>query len=163
AQQTNLNFAVISDSGAQTGSGSYEQGDTSIGDIRIGGYNFGTSTLASAYLPPQVNNYSIAGDFDFNTNQVFNIGSTYDLWTVTAHEFGHALGLLHSTTTSSDVMWGSYNTLKTSLNTDDSNGIKAIYGTLPADGTNTGFSSATDLSSQIDPTTLAAVVTGQDL
>src|SRR5438445_3920600 len=37
AQQTNLNFAVISDSGAQTGSGSYEQGDTSIGDIRIGG------------------------------------------------------------------------------------------------------------------------------
>ncbi len=77
AQQTNLNFAVIPDSGAASGSGSYQQGDSTFGDIRVGGYSFGNSTLAQAYLPPSVNNYSIAGDIQFNTGQTFNIGSTY--------------------------------------------------------------------------------------
>src|SRR5258708_5816576 len=67
AQQTNINFAVIADSGAASGSGSYMQGDPTMGDIRIGGYNFGSSTLADAYMPPPVDNYSIAGDITFNT------------------------------------------------------------------------------------------------
>jgi hypothetical protein len=52
AQQANINFAVVSDSGAPTGSGTYVQGDPKMGDIRIGGYNFGSNTLASAYQPP---------------------------------------------------------------------------------------------------------------
>src|SRR5581483_10019321 len=61
AQQANINFAVVNDNGAASGSGSYQQGDPGFGDIRIGGYNFGNSSLASAYQPPQQNNYSIAG------------------------------------------------------------------------------------------------------
>jgi hypothetical protein len=52
AQQANLNFTVVADSGVPIGSGNYEQGDLTTGDIRIGGYNFGTSTLAAAYMPP---------------------------------------------------------------------------------------------------------------
>src|SRR5262245_2534139 len=84
AQQENLNFTIVSDSGAVTGFGSYEQGDPTIGDIRIGGYNFGTGTLAATYLPPPANTYSIAGDMAFNTGQPFNIGGTYDLFTVAA-------------------------------------------------------------------------------
>src|SRR5205807_2809369 len=56
AQQTNLNFSVITDNGAQIGAGNYQQGDPNMGDIRIGGYNFQSSTLAAAYLPPPVNN-----------------------------------------------------------------------------------------------------------
>ena len=80
AAQTNINFAVVADNGAANGSGSNQQGDPNFGDIRIGGYNFNSTTLAQAYMPPPVNNYSIAGDIVFNTGQAF--GSTYDLYTV---------------------------------------------------------------------------------
>ena len=84
------------DDGAPEGSGADEQGNPGFGDIRIGGYNFGSSTLALTYQPPPANNFSIAGDMTFNTGQSFNIGSTYDLFTVAMHEFGHALGLNES-------------------------------------------------------------------
>src|SRR5437763_1247201 len=38
AQFSNLNLDIVTDSGASTGSGSYQQGDPQFGDIRIGGY-----------------------------------------------------------------------------------------------------------------------------
>ena len=55
-----------------------------MGDIRIGGYNYGpgVSTLAWSFQPPPVNNTSLAGDIQFNTGEAFNIGATYDLNTV---------------------------------------------------------------------------------
>ncbi len=126
AAATNINFLLVSDSGAAIGSGSYQQGSTTIGDIRIGGYNFGNSNLAEALYPPPDNNYSAAGDIAFNTGATFNISDTYDLFTVAAHEFGHALGLGHSTTTGAQ-MYATYNTIKTTLHSDDQNGIRHIY------------------------------------
>ncbi len=61
AQQTNINFAVVTDNGTAEGSGANEQGDPGFGDIRIGGYNFNCSTLALTSLPPPGNNYSAPG------------------------------------------------------------------------------------------------------
>jgi len=55
----------------------------------------------------------------------------YDVQSVFAHEFGHGVGLGHSSTNSA-TMWAttsSGSTAKRSLELDDKNGIKAIYGT----------------------------------
>ncbi|HXG12034.1 MAG TPA: matrixin family metalloprotease [Gemmataceae bacterium] len=167
AQQANINFAVVADSGADSGAGDYQQGDPTFGDIRIGGYNYGCPTLAMAYMPPPVNNYSIAGDFTFNTGQVWNLGTNYDVFTVAMHEFGHALGLGHSTS-SSAAMYSSYNGVKNGLSSDDINGIRAIYGARPNDAfdaaaSNGSFSAATNITSLIDSTSLTALVTGLDI
>jgi hypothetical protein len=163
AQQTNVNFSVVSDDGAAIGSGNYQQGDPNHGDIRIGGYQEGSGCsqpLASAYMPPPLNNYDIAGNITFNTSQAFNIGMTYDLFTVAAHEFGHALGLYHSADTTA-VMYGAYNGTATGLASDDISGIRAIYSSgnprTQDGGTNNSFSTATSIT--IDPTALTAQVT----
>jgi hypothetical protein len=168
AQQANLNFSIVADSGVVSGSGNYEQGDPTMGDIRIGGYNFGSSTLASAFMPPPGNNYSIAGDIQFNTGQVWAIsGGTYDLFTVAAHEFGHALGLLHSSTPQA-IMYGAYNMRKTALTSDDVAGIQSIYGARQPDrydasAPNSGAATASDLNPVINPNSLTALVNNLDI
>jgi hypothetical protein len=171
AQATNLNFVVVPDDGEPSGAGPDQQGDPGFGDIRIGGYNFGNSTLARAFLPPPVNNFSIAGDIEFNTGQGFSIGATYDLFSVATHEIGHALGLYHSGIASA-VMYASYNGAKAGLSSDDVQGIEGIYsGGKPrgmdrfesGGATNNGFATATDITSRIDPTTRTGVVTGLDI
>ena len=168
AQQTNINFAVVSDNGTAAGSGSYQQGDPGFGDIRIGGFNFGNTTLAQAYLPPPVNNYSIAGDIQINTSVTFNVGTQYDLFTVMVHEFGHALGLNHSTTTTA-CMYATYNGVDSALNADDISGIKAIYsaGAVRAKDAN-DLAAANETTSTaklvtLDTTSKALVINGMDL
>jgi hypothetical protein len=165
AQQTNLNFSVVSESGPDEGSGNSQQGNPAFGDIRISGFDFGCSALGMAYMPPQDNNYSIAGDIAFNTAQTFNLGSTFDLFTVAAHEIGHALGLYHSESMYA-VMCPTYWTTFTALGSDDSAGIRALYSNGNArsydafNGTNTSFSAAAKLSSLINANTLTTLETG---
>ncbi len=144
-------------------------GAPNFGDIRIGGYNFGDSTLALTTLPPQVNNFSLAGDVMFNTGQSFNINQTYDLFTVAMHEFGHALGLGESGVSGS-VMWGTYVGVKKSLATDDIEGIQSLYaGARTADAYNShGASNATSstaasINTLINTSTLTALVPNLDI
>src|SRR5439155_350334 len=71
AEQANINFTVGSDNGQAIGQGSYQQGDANHGDVRFGGYNYGTGTqpVATAFMPPPANNYDIAVEVKFNTGK----------------------------------------------------------------------------------------------
>jgi matrixin len=172
ASQTNLNFALVPDDGAPAGSGVDQQGDPEFGDIRIGGFNVGSqwTSLAEAAYPPPANNYSIAGDVIFNTAYSFNIGSTFDLYTVAAHEIGHALGMDHSSSTTA-VMYPVYNGADIFLGPDDIAGVRSIYSNSnarAADAYDAGtgdnsFATAANIKPTIDPNALTAVVNNLDI
>jgi hypothetical protein len=169
AQQTNVNFVVVPDDGAPAGAGAYQEGDPNHGDIRIGGYNFGNSTVAWSYQPPPVNNQSLAGDIQFNTGMPFNIGSTYDLFTVAAHEIGHSLGLGESSYSSAATEWPIYTNVKPSLSPDDIAGIRSIYsanGPRTPDfygALNSTIVTAASLTSLLDPLSQTALVPNLDI
>jgi hypothetical protein len=169
AAQTNINFAVVADNGSPEGSGSYEQGDPAMGDIRISGYNFGNSALAMAMQPPPANNYSIAGDFAFNTGQNFNINNTYDLYTVALHEFGHALGMDHSSAGTNAAMYPNYTGVKPGLSSDDIAGIRNIYSSNAPrsydayNGANNSFAAASNVNAVINSTSESGVVSNLNL
>jgi hypothetical protein len=172
AAQTNLNITVVADNGADSGSGNYEQGDPNFGDIRIGGFDMQDSNaLALGYMPPPVNNFSVAGDITFNTGQIFNInGLDYDLYTVALHEFGHAFGLDHSATTAA-VMYPTYQGADYGLYADDVAGIRAIYSQgnarspdpFDAAAGNGTFAAASDITSYINGITDTALLTNLDV
>jgi hypothetical protein len=165
AQEANINFAVVPDDGAPIGSGLFQQGDPGMGDIRIGGYNFNNSTLAMADMPPPLNNFSLAGDITFNTGQPWNIGSTYDLFSVAAHEIGHTLGLGESSVAQA-VMYPVYSGARLGLGSDDVAGIQTIYGgarspdAFDAASSNNSLTTASNISSLIDPVALTALLSG---
>lgn len=151
----NVNFAQVSDDGETSGSGNYQQGSPTIGDIRIGGFNQGSGTLATTIFPPPANGRSDSGDIFFNTSQPFQIGSTYDLESVMIHEVGHALGLDHSSD-SGAAMYPGYNGVHQYLNSDDVAGIRSVWGPRQEDyittnNANTIASHAANLTSFQNP------------
>lgn len=113
--------------------------DGSSGDIVIrfvsdnhgDGYPFDGpgSVLAHAFYPS--NPDPIRGDAHFDDAETWTVrvptGSGFDLVTVAAHEFGHSLGLRHSTD-SSALMWPYPANHGRFLSPDDIAGIQSLYG-----------------------------------
>lgn len=92
-----------------------------------------SGVLAHAYYPPP-NGGDIAGDTHFDDAENWTIGGAgTDLCTVAAHEFGHALGLAHSTVQGS-LMYPYYGGPACALTQDDIDGIQQIYGAPPTAG-----------------------------
>ena len=133
----NLNLSLVSDDGLPLGTSGDQQGDSRFGDIRIGAVPLPSGVLAETFLPPPANGGTDAGDIILNSTVSWQVNSNYDLMTVVAHEFGHALGLGESTV-SSAVMYGTYNGIKQALASDDIAGIQSIYGAPQFDQFNTG-------------------------
>ena len=99
-----------------------------------GSHYSGTTNSARAYII--FNSLNSWGIHDNNSS------SPYDFKRVALHEVGHTLGLNHSGTTAS-IMYYLYQNV-TTLQTDDINGIRAIYG-LTDDHSNS-HSNATAIS-----------------
>ena len=144
-QVANINLVQVSDNGTPIGGGGYQQGDPAMGDIRISGLTsaaLGTGLLAYTLLPPPINGGSGPGDIIVNTSQPWQINSDYDLLTVAIHEFGHALGMDHSSISTAD-MYATYNGIKQSLTADDTAGIDSIYGPRQPDVFMANFNNST--------------------
>jgi hypothetical protein len=157
---TNVNLALVSDDGAAEGASGEQQDDPRFGDIRIGAVPLSSGVLAVTFVPPPVNGGTQAGDILLNSNVDWQINSNYDLMTVVAHEFGHALGLGESSV-STAVMYGTYNGIKQSLTSDDIAGVDSLYGTRQYDQFNTGnqhnntYTTATNINSYISNAQIA--------
>jgi hypothetical protein len=88
-----------------------------------------SGVLAHAYYPPPGGG-ALAGDTHFDEAETWSINlpaTGIDLITVAAHEFGHALGLAHSTIQGA-LMYAYYGGPHRQLESDDIAGIRALYG-----------------------------------
>ena len=142
-----IQLAQVFDNGAAVGIYGHQQDDPRFGDIRIGGFSQGNANqLAFTFYPPALNGGTDAGDIFFNTDQPWQTnGSGWDLETVAIHEFGHALGMAHSTVNTAE-MYAYYTYTGQQLSTDDIQGIQAIYGAAVADPDNNTLATAIDIT-----------------
>lgn len=135
----NINIVQVADGPYDEDARGLSQGDPRFGDIRFGAYSFSASnggldqtTLAQTAFPPPQGS-TLAGDVQINTNLGFSVdGSKFDLYSVLLHETGHSLGLNHPSN-SAEVMYGSYEGVRSGLAPGDIAGIQSIYGARQLD------------------------------
>ncbi|MGH3693118.1 MAG: matrixin family metalloprotease [Pseudonocardiaceae bacterium] len=91
-------------------------------------------TLAHAFFPPP-NGGEIAGDAHFDEAETWSVripipANRFDLQMLATHEFGHSLGLDHSTVAGAIMRpFFQAGTSQRFLHQDDIDGIRSIYGT----------------------------------
>jgi hypothetical protein len=107
----------------------FAQGDH--GDGLNNAFDGAGGVLAHAFFPPP-NGGDIAGDAHFDDAEIWSVtvpvpAGRFDLVTVAAHEFGHSLGLAH-TTVAGALMFPTHSGPQRFLHDDDRAGIQSIYG-----------------------------------
>ena len=133
AAVTNVNVGLVPDSGLPFGSSGAVQGDGRFGDVRVGAAPLSAGVVASA-SPFSWTGTTFSGDLLFNSTRLFGIGNcpgSYDVFSIAAHEAGHALGLDHSDAAGS-VMNEAYS-YHTGLSAGDVANIQALYGARAPD------------------------------
>jgi hypothetical protein len=85
--------------------------------------------IAHTYYPANPNPEPIAGDMHLNDSMAWGIGTKTDLFSVTLHELGHALGLGHSDN-QNDVMYPYYK-MVSGLTADDIAAVQTLYAAQP--------------------------------
>ncbi len=121
----NITFMQVVDDGAPL------DAPTTGGDIRLGGHVFDGAggTLAHGFFPP-VNGNTAAGDIHFDIADTWKLGfagAGFDVFQVTAHEIGHAIGLGH-TGVANSLMNPFYSQAFSGVQADDIAGAQFIYG-----------------------------------
>lgn len=129
---TGINLVEVPDDGSRYSVAGNQQNDHRFGDIRIAGIPQSLSILSSTFSPPPFNGGTLAGDIVMNTAVNWSVSTGYDLLSVAIHEFGHSLGMDHSTIYST-AMYAYYTGMKQSLAPDDVAGIRSIYGEREVD------------------------------
>lgn len=117
---TDIDFIEIADTGLPVNS-------ANAPDIRFAAHAFANPThLAHAYAPGQ----SYGGDVHFNIGYPWQCGGLggIDIGIVALHEIGHSIGLGHEDDVAA-IMNSIYNENIFTLQGDDVNGARAIYGT----------------------------------
>ena len=122
----NLTFILVADDGDPFNVGT-------SGELRFGGHPFDGpfNTLAHGFFPP-VNGATAAGDMHYDTDDQWKVGfggnpNAFDIFQVTAHEIGHALGLGH-TAVANSLMNPFYTEAFSGPQADDIAGMQFIYG-----------------------------------
>lgn len=128
SEAAGVNIGLTADSGVAFGTPGDLQGDTRMGDIRVGGFRMSPDVMAISSPPSSGLAGTIAGDIFINTQAKFTRQSLY---AAALHEVGHSLGVPNSTNPKS-VMYTQVHG-NTSLSAEDVQAIRALYGVRPAD------------------------------